>query len=464
MGQYSVILVISALLLGGMLLFNARASTQDAAEETGDYTVDRIAREAALVALRQVERKLANHPDHWPAYWSAGVAADSFGVPSGTVYTSYEPDGDVEYQAEYGVTIDDVVAGTTPTDPDRVWVTVTSAYDGWNANADSVETTQFILKAVYEQGFTDVGSDPNSRHAIITDDDYDTRGNSCVNGGVHSNGTINSSGNSFDIFGRVTYTADGGGGGFNDGQVTLGVAQSDSIYIPRVVIPPVAARTYTHGANLNLTNANPGTHNIYDSPGWFVDPSTGLPITGVGDDEPYILVVEGNLTVSTTQALVKGVAKIYVTGTVLFDGSDILSPVDTINPDGDASTTTDRLPTGTSSISHCDAHFAAIGNWVNNYLPGGQSQLQIHALGTITIRGNSTVVAHLYTNDEVVFTGGGNKLVIGGITTQQPIDQFGNARVYFTDLGTILDPPSNNQVPTGVRLISYREWADRTTL
>ena len=54
MGQYTVILVISALLLAGVLLFNSRLSTSEASGETTAYTGDRLAREAALVGLERV--------------------------------------------------------------------------------------------------------------------------------------------------------------------------------------------------------------------------------------------------------------------------------------------------------------------------------------------------------------------------------------------------------------------------
>ena len=92
MGQYSVILVLSALVLGAVLLFNARASTGDASGETTAYTGDRLARETAQVGLERVELALTDSIDSWLSL-------------EGDVFTGTYGD------ATYTVTITDVYVG-----------------------------------------------------------------------------------------------------------------------------------------------------------------------------------------------------------------------------------------------------------------------------------------------------------------------------------------------------------------
>lgn len=470
MGQFAVILTISALLLGGVLLFNARTSTQQAAADTGDYTVDRIAREAALVGLRQTERKLANRPNSWPNYWTSGVANDSFGVATATYTTD-------DFSANYQVTIDDVVPGATPDDPDRVWITATGFYDGWNSATNSTGTTDFVIKAVYEQGFTDVGLPPEYRQAVITDEDFGIRGNACINGGVHANGELTNRGGSFDIFGQGTCSTATCDDSFDGDRATGGTAEIDSIYIPPVVVPPADPDTVLTGDVIFDATACPpavpgGTetagntctddvtgavisHDIAD--GWFG-------VTGKGDDEPYVVYITGDgnnnanspsLTINGNVRAV-GNMRIYVDGPVEFGGNNTFAPV----PDTVASTA-DDIPRSTSSNSSCADHFAAIETWVNTYLPNGQSTATIYATGDIEIGGTVAVVAHLYTNGAINYTGGGNKLVIGGLTAKQPLDTWGNARVYYTETSILTLPGGSNDVPAGVRLVAYREWAQR---
>ena len=99
--------------------------------------------------------------------------------------------------------------------------------------------------------------------------------------------------------------------------------------------------------------------------------------------------------------------------------------------------------------------------WVEDYLPNG-SMIGIFATGDITISGTAFVAATLYTYGAVVFVGGGNKLIVGGITAFQPLDMRGNAKIYYTEASEeIIDPGINLLVPNGIRLIAYREWAER---
>jgi hypothetical protein len=72
------------------------------------------------------------------------------------------------------------------------------------------------------------------------------------------------------------------------------------------------------------------------------------------------------------------------------------------------------------------------------------------------------IAATIYTYGAVNYTGGGHKMVVGGITTHQPLDMRGNVKVYYKEgADSVYDPGIPRQVPEGLRLVAYREWADR---
>ncbi len=432
MGQYTVLIAIAAIIFGAVLLFNAQLSAGEADEELGAYQVDRFAREAALVGLKRAERNLANDTDGW-AIWttSPSTAQTQYGVPT-TAFAG----------GTYEVAIDSFTYGAGPSDPDKVWVTATGTYDGWDPGSSTNATTNYIVKAGYETGLTDIGVPPGFRDAIQTEEDLTIQGNGCVSGGVHANGELDTNGGAFDVLGEGTYTTSetvGDPGGFSNG-----VTQTDSVFIPTTPIPP-SATTHTISGNLTLNASNAPAAGTTISDGWFGVTGHG----GAGD--AYVLYVDGNLDISGSVYLI-GYSAIYVNGTVTIGGNSTISPVPAAA----------GLPPVTANMS-CAERMAVIQTWSNANLPNG-SQLGIFAQGDIIMGGTTNVVAHLTTNATFRYSGGGSarRLIIGGITAQNDLTLSGNTMVYYTEpSGEIEVPGSNQLVPEGVRLISYREWAVR---
>lgn len=430
MGQFALILSISGLLLAGVLLYNGQMRTSEAQSVADEYSVDRLAREAAQVGLRQVVGRLNAEIDQWSS--DLAVAQARFNIPP----TDYQG-------ATYRVVIDNMTLGATPADPDRVWATVTASYDSWNSGAQAVGATDFIINAVYEKGLRDIGVPPGMRNAVQTDEDLDIRGNACVSGGVHANGDLATSGGAFRILGEGTYTTTQSS---NHSQYfSGGIAQSDSVYIPLVPIPPAA---YTH----TITPPT-GTYVLNAS----TDPATTLADgwhghTGYGvQGDPYVLYINGNLSISGEVRLI-GYSAIYVSGSVSIGGNSTLSPVPA----------SAGLPEVTSNMT-CEQKMAAIASWVNQHMPNG-SQIGIYAGGNITMGGNTNMVAHLTTNSSFTYTGGGNtnRLVIGGITAQNELEMSGNVMVHYTESSVDIEVPGDDRmVPEGLRLVAYREWAER---
>lgn len=421
MGQYAVIFVIAAFIFGAVLLFNAQLSAEDANQDLSAYQVDRFARGITLVGLKEAERNLNDATDTWDLWTTDPTAAQAlFGVPT----TSH--DG-----GTYSVAIDSFEFGLLPTDPDIVWLTASGTYDGWDAASGMIGTTNYTVKATYETGLTDLGVPPGFRDAIISDMLVDLRGNVQISGGIHSNDELASSGGAFDVHGQGSYT---GSSTANEDEFSDGIVYSDSVAIPVVPIPPPSADIhYDTGAPLDLDVTTDPAGLLVD--GWFS-------ILGHGDEgDAYVLYVDGDLDITGDVRLL-GYSRIYVNGAVTMGGNVVLAPVSAAAPD----LSQDVLLAQT---------------WVEDYLPNG-SMIGIFATGDITISGTAFVVASLYTYGAVKFVGGGNKLIIGGITAFQPLDMRGNSKIYYTEASEeIIDPGINLLVPNGIRLIGYREWAER---
>ena len=441
MGQYALLAVIAALVLGGGILYNAQRSAQAADDEVTAYQDDRFSREAALVGLKRMERRLAANLDEWDDTENsdAAVRAAAFALFNST-NTPYGP-------GTFTVTFDDYEAGTG-TVSDIAYVTAVGRFQG----------QRYVVKAVYEKGITDVGTPPSMRSAILSNQDMAFTGSSVVvDGTVHTNANLTTSGGS-------SPTVNGSGTYLDSASPTIrfsgGSAQGDSILVPDVVIPPtgsyvtpagvVRARlsgsastplviqptnSYVMQTNTSA-NGNGGWTNTTVPP----PPASSPPVGASGN--AYVLVINGNLEIDGDVRLL-GYSRIYVNGNLTIGGNGVIAPVNSPS-----------FPTNGSTS-------ATINTWISNNLPSG-GQMGIYTTGSITLQGTPTVIASLYANGDVNYGGGGNRLVIGGITTQSQISLQGNTRVFYTDASTtIFDPGINRLVPEGVRLISFREWATR---
>ena len=427
MGQYAILIVLSALILGGVVLFNAQQKAQGADDDLTEYHEDRFGREVALVGLKRTERLLAQNPDRWDLHTTNNAASqDSFASPTPTTFTKGALTG------TYQVTYDGYTPKTAST-PELATFTSQGVYEG----------KTYTVRVTYEQGVTDIGVPPSQREAIVSDNRLYINGNVKVSGGVHTNNCLDSSGNSFDVFGTGSYT---GCDGANDGRFTGGVMQQDSISVDPVIIPT----TYDHQVSGSVGLGNQTV----------VLPTQAIngsyTVNGSGTEaDPYILVVQGNLDINGDVRLrgignhpvtgnpMQGHIRIYVNGDFNMNGNSVLAPVP------------GTLPSQGTAVSVLDT-------WRANHMPDGGS-IGVYATGDIILTGTITALATLYANGEVQYKGGGQKMVIGGITTKDAIELKGNSQVYYTDPNaSIIDPGFNYQTPDGIRLASYREWASQT--
>lgn len=480
MGQFSVILTLSAILLGAVLLYNARASTGEASGELGAYQTDRIAREAAQIGLRKAARRLNDRPEEWTDVLATAQAR--FNIP----LTTYEMD---DITATYQVDVTQMYLGdpNNSADPDIVKLTVTGGYDGWNPAVESVATTDFVLKATYERGWVDIGVPPERRKVIQTDENLDNQGNGCISGGIHANGTLSASGGAFDVLGSGTYT--GGWDGDNLNLYTGGVVKVEPVDIPIEPIPP-ASYTYAYtppagggggggnggggnggggnggGGNGLTTFLLSGTNDPAGllSGGWFpLDPA--IPVTDAGHGvagDPYVLYIDGNLEIDGNVRLL-GYSQIYVRGTILINDNATLMPVN-------APRLTDP-PYNLSANMLCKDRMAIVKQWTEDHLDANphpdsvevRTKMALYAGGNVTVKGTPLIVADIVTNAAFSYSGGGGvgRLLIGGVTSQNDITLNGATMIYYTEADENTQPRGNRNVPNGLRLVSYREWAQR---
>ncbi len=441
MGQYAVILAISAILLGGVLLYNARASTRSANDELSAYQTDRIAREASQIALRGVVHRLNDRPDAWTSVLA--TAQNRFNIDT-TVYAMEN-----SISVTYAARVIEMYLGdsTNAADPDRVRLKVKGAFDSWNEASQSVEPTEFVVDAVYERRWVNVHVPSGFRQAVWSNGDIDLSGTAWVAGDVHSNRNLNSSSGSFEVYGTGTYT---GTESAQDNRFTgtPSLAERDSIVAPLVTSPPLSwdsEQPVLPGPSWALSTLNDPTTTLPlgDSltHGWLTD-AGGADVIGKGTaTDPYVLFVNGNLSVSGPVRL-PGHIRIYVNGTL------------SIGNDSGLSSTISGRPSLTGTAGDT-------GTWVDANLPDGVT-IGLYVNGNVSIGERSFLAAMLYTNGTITHSGSGPRMIVGGIVSRQPVGIGGSAKVFYKEgADSVYDPRIPDRVPEGVRLVSYREWAER---
>lgn len=453
MGQLAVITALGAMIIGALILVGTRTRTGEAQAAGDAYTVERLAREAAQVGLEKALRPLTRDVDAWPATLAA--AQTRYDLAKTAYGTGF-----------YRVRVNQMTHGSTPTTPDRVWLTSTGYHIGWNPRTETSDTTRVVVQAVYETAIKDIGVPPSMRQAVQTDDDLRIAGNGCISGATHSNGNTSTSGNTFDVLGPGTYVGSyctGNGNncttqGTGSPQYTGGVVRGDSVHIPTVAVPPSGTIHYTAPtgpgnpqANFTLSGTTDPPYpsgNVSPTPaisgGWFG-------VTGRGTAaQPFVFYVPGNLTISGDVRLI-GYTRIYVRGTVTIGGNSTIS------------VTNAALPNVAANMS-CSERMNAIRTWAQANLPGGRSTLAIYANGNITMGGNTNVVANLWSNAQFSYSGGGNpnRLIIGGVTAQNNLDLSGNTMIYYTEPDLTVTNPGTSLIGyDGLVLVSYNEYALR---
>lgn len=492
MGQQSLLLVLLATLTVGVVLYSTQQTNSRGAQVTAVAQADDFGREAAQVGLERMVRRLVAAPLTW-----ADTAA--FTIPA----TTYGP-------ATYRTRIVDYLhrhSAANPAPPiEAVMVlddTVTIESVGTFVDGQTGDPREYVVRATYIKGVTDVGMGYPSRMAIATEKTLTMNGTNEVLQGdldhpanVHANETLDVFGSS-RVEGTGTYAGQRSGGSPSshffpptsaDGSTPPLTMKMDPVPFLPTDFSDLSrfsgAEAYTVGGSggggggkggkgKGKNGGGGGGGSGYEisgnsvvnleASGWEQNRG-GTTVTGAGTpDDPFQWFINGDLSMKGGNGLRffreglnsygkpnQAHVEIYVNGNLTLSGgggpnSGVIAPTAEAPPSARTSSTMVR-------------------NWIEEHLPEGVS-LWLYVNGDVTANGNVGLVGRIKANGQVRLNGGGGKLnIIGGVEALGDITPKGGITIYSTlPASTGTEPSMNYEVPYGVHLIAHTEWkeADR---
>ncbi len=419
MGQSALILTLAATGTILILLMVIGRNTKDADDDLAGYHYKVLAREASATGLGMTVRRLVDDTDNWLAN------------PSQYEYPT---------TAHHGATFSTEVL---PIHEDTVDVISTGVEQRPGG------ATTHVIEARYAKGFMNLGVPPGLKYAIFSDKTLTLNGQANItavhdtmNANIHTNGSLTSNGNKVTVEGYGTYEHNGSGtvnpekamdDVFSPNDDTNGsdpnMHASDSITVPTFI-----AADYLPYATY-VTAGDTSFSGVIDFTNW-----NGISGFGTADD-PYLLYVSGNLTISGNSTFL-GYVQVVAEGTITISG--------------DVTATTTPPPDKDAPEADWDA-------WTMlNLDAAGNTSIGWFAEQDITLSGNFNVVGQLYTNMDVVLNGGGGQPtnIIGGITSSDlNLNVNGGVNIRYASISeSVLLPGWTHIAPVGVRLIAYAEW------
>lgn len=404
MGQYVLIMSLSLFVTASVVMSGIRSDVSDTDQTLNLRYTKLLARDAALTGFQMVTLKLAKDPDPWI---------------DGSVYEVSGSDGSGSSYATVVATV-----GYPPGDTVQVQSIGTRHYiglDGVPRDTTHVIDVRFVR-------YTDPGVPLAFRYAITTDTEIHLQGNmhigsldSLINAGIHTNGYLWTTGNSFLVEGYGTYTTsvhvpqDDNFVPNNDTNRTRpNVFWADSVKIPNLDLSELVNTSTLHvGGDLTID----GNTFPYTS---FAQWAQGIgSSTGSGTEaDPFILVVDGTLSFLNE---------------VHLSGFGIVASLSKIIID----------PLGSEG--------GLIGG-----LYGPCVQLGIYTPGFIDIRGNAQIIGSLYGKDYIQFHGTPN--VTGGLVTHDArFSAGGNPEIIHSTIKLGNGWGLESRI-VGPRVVAYAEW------
>jgi len=437
MTQTTLLVVLAAILTGGVLVYNTQRHAAGADDRLEEQQYKSFARDAAEAGLNVVVRALAeSHP--------MGSWNDTDFDIAATNYHGGRFRADVQLADGTGDLVDVVVRGLHR--------------DG-----------RASIFARYEREKDDVGVPPAFRNVITTQLDIDVRGRMLVdaisdewNASIHTNRILDLSGQSFRVEGYGTYWNDGDPLTFSEGELARfdpnidyngddpNVFQSDGpIEIPSIDPEGLLDAAATSGAyragTLTINNAvidftNPA------SPFWAAHGLTytcAVPPCGTAEN-PFVLYITGATLFSGTTTVV-GHGVIFVDSDITVSGN----LYGTISAESQTqlllATTEDILVPNNTCLGLGPRNYRDGGTWNNNSCVSSDATSYSHGLS-------------MYAEGQVQF--GGTPFIVGGIVSPNA-DFLGHGNpwiAYAAPSETIVDPGFEYLVPIGPILVSYSEW------
>jgi len=404
MGHYALLLVAGLLVTSAFLMGGLRIDIADADQALNLRLVKILARDAAISGVQMTTRMLAGDQNPWidPTDYEVTDLEYSGGIVTTTVSGVGFPPGD---------TVDVVSVGR------RKYI----ARNGVGRDTSHTVQVRFVR-------YANPGVPLAFSNAITTDIEIELVGNiyigsldSTINAGIHTNGHLTTTGNSFLVEGYGTYTTTEDvrqPDNFVPNNDTNGSApnvfQADSIRIPNLDLTELIDESTVHETG-DLT-IDGDTFPYLSFAEWAA--AIGSP-TGYGTEaDPFILVVDGTLTFLNRVEL---------------EGFGIVASLTNIN----------IVPQG-------------IGGGLVGGLFGTYVQLGIYTPGFIDIAGNAEIVGFLYGKDYIRFQGTPD--VTGGLVTNDArFAAGGNPRVLHSTIKIGNGWGIRTRI-IGPRIIAYAEW------
>lgn len=404
MGQYILIFTLSVFLASSVVMTGVRSDVSDTDQAVNLRHAKLLARDAALTGYQLVTLKLAKDPDPW-------IDADAY-VVSGV--------------DDKGGTYQTIVStvGATPGDTVEVTSIGTRPYIGWDGA--SHDTTHVI--DVRFVRYTDPGVPIAFRNAITTDTEIKLVGDmyigsldSLINAGIHTNGHLTTTGNSFLVEGYGTYTTSSAvpqEDNFIPNNDTNGVKPNvfwaDSIRIPNLDLSELITTSTLHIAGDYTIDGDYFPYHTFAE--W--SQALGLSRGSGTENDPFILVVDGTLTMLN---------RVEISGfSVIASLTNII-----IDPKGE-------------------------GGGVIGGLYGTFVEMGIYTPGYIDIAGNPDIVASLYGKNYIQFHG--TPEVIGGLVTHDARFSAGGTPQIIHSTIKIGNGWGLESRIIGPRVVAYAEW------
>ncbi|MGA7303730.1 MAG: hypothetical protein WBW88_02600 [Rhodothermales bacterium] len=427
MGSYAYILAAAFVLTGSVILLSQHQNTNRADVDLGLVQMKQEARDAAVSGLNVTIRKLADEQGPWDTPSDFEAPLYQFGDRGATYETV--------------VTIVDTAAGDTV----DVVSTGTKVYSTRNGKA---RDTTHVIEARIARGYIFGAIPPGFRSAIMSDNTMLVHGNFYVNAllpgvnaDIHTNGVLDTRGNSFEIQGMGTYTNgervssqqednfvpdnDWNGSASN-------VFQRDSIPLPEWHENDFRTDAQTKGyystdplvvLGSDLQTASPPVTTIDQ----FAEQILGLPPGDYGTEEnPLLVMVDNSIT---------------------FDGLIQLDGYVKFGSTGDIDVQTHSPNDGLFMSYELDEP---------NQI--ATTNADIFTTGDIRVEGNATIIATLYSEGSITYLGG-THLIGGQVAKETTFQGGGTVDIDWVGpgpgIGEYFDPYDE---PIGPVIVAYAEW------
>lgn len=426
MGSYAYLLLAAFVLTGSVLLLSQHRDTNRADLDLGRIQMKQEARDAASSGLAVTIRKLADEQDPWLDPSEFEVDQYSYGERGATYQTV--------------VTIVDTVGGDTV----DVVATGTKPYTGRDGKG---RDTTHVIEARIARGYINGAIPPGWRSAIMSDNRLLIHGDFSVNAllpgvnaDIHTNGILQTRGNSFTVEGMGTYTTG-----------ELVTSNQEDNFVPDIDWNGSASNVFYRDSiplpdwNEDQFRTDAQSEGFYTTDPLVVDGDqlTALGITtvdeyaeqvlgmppgdyGTDPKNPFLIMVDNTLDFGHA---------IYLDGYVMF-GSTGDVDVNTYGPD--------------------DGLFMGYTLDVPNKI--ADTDASIFTTGDIRVEGNATIIGSLYSEGSITYLGG-THLIGGQVAYETTFQGGGTVDIDWVGPGAgiaeYFDPYDE---PIGPVIVAYAEW------